>query len=621
VVRVLGRDNDAVDDGWLCDKGRFGYQMLAAPDRPTEPRVREGGALRPAEWEEALESAARGLAEAHGKVAAIVGGGASNEEAYLLQRILRGPLGSADVTGTRHAAPSPPTRRALDDPRLSVGTASLDQADAILVVGTDPMHEMPILELRIRKAVRRHGANLLVAGERSTALDGGGAVDSSGCLEATRYEPGQGAAFLDALADDLESGEGENGIAVALAEAEDVVIVWGERIASGPGGGHGAEALLRVAEALRLAERPASGLYEVPEFANGRGIREAGAGEGTGPGLAAAPAGRSAAQVRAALEAGELEAVILWDVDPVRDFDEPEAWSRAIGAANFTLSVSMFDTVWTQKADVHLPAESHAEKEGTVTHPDGRLQRVRPSIPHPGAVAPLWQALCDLSAKLGDETGAGTAQEVFELLEADSPLYSGITYDTIGGTGVRWQETLAGDGSGEGRSEVRRPPSETSAEEVRGPATRVSAEPSPDPSSVAADGASLLGPGALLLGPGALLLGTYADLWADYVSERNASLEFLSPTQTIEISESTAVRLGVGNGTEVLVTGDNGKSLRAHVAIRPRNPDQVAFLIEGTRESGANLLSGARTVEIAEPPPEPDEEPTFGTAEREKVEW
>jgi len=149
----------------------------------------------------------------------------------------------------------------------------------------------------------------------------------------------------------------------------------------------------------------------------------------------------------------------------------------------------------------------------------------------------------------------------------------------------------------------------------------VPAEPSPDPSSVAADGASLLGPGALLLGPGALLLGTYADLWADYVSERNASLEFLSPTQTIEISESIAVRLGVGNGTEVVVTADNGRSLRAHVAIRPRTPDGVAFLIEGTRESGANLLSGARTVEIAEPPPEPDEEPTFGIAEREKVEW
>jgi NADH-quinone oxidoreductase subunit G len=608
VARVLSRDNENVDDGWLCDKGRFGYQMLASSDRPTEPRIREGGALRQAGWEEALERTARGLTEAHGKVAAIVGGGSSNEEAYLLQRMVRGSLGSADITGTRGAAPSPPTRRALDDPRLSVGTASLDRADAILVVGTDPMHEMPILELRIRKAVRRYGASLLVAGERPTALDGGAAIGSSGCLEAARYEPGQAAEFLEGLADELGSGGGGNGFAAALSGAEDVVIVWGERVATGPGGERGAAALLRIAAALELADRPDSGLYEIPEFANGRGIRESGAGEGTGPGLGPASKGRSAAEIRAALEAGDLEALILWDVDPVRDFDEPEAWSRAIGAASFTLSVSMFGSSSAQGADVQLPAESHAEKEGTVTHPDGRLQRVRPSVSHPGAVRPLWQALCDLSTKLGDETGAGTAEEVFELLAAESPLYAGITYDAIGGTGVRWQDAVRGAGSGavgEGPADVRRQERGSPSEGGTEPAHRVSSGPSPTAPPSA----------------GSLLLGTYRDLWADFVSERNPSLEFLRPSQTVEISESTAKRLGVGNGTAVLVTGDNGKSLRAHVAIRHRTPDEVAFLIEGTAENGANLLSGAATVEIAEPPPEPEEEPTFGTAEREKIEW
>ena len=192
VVRVLGRDNEAVDDGWLCDKGRFGYQMFSSADRPTAPQIREGGALRAASWEEALERAARGLTEAHGKVAAIVGGGASNEEAYMVQRMLRGPLASADLAGSPHAALPAETRRRLADPALTVATADLDHADAICVVGTDPMHEMPILELRIRKAVRRHGTDLLVATERPTALDGGAAVGTSGCAEAQRYAPGRG---------------------------------------------------------------------------------------------------------------------------------------------------------------------------------------------------------------------------------------------------------------------------------------------------------------------------------------------------------------------------------------------------------------------------------------------
>jgi len=585
VVRVLGRDNEEVDDGWLCDKGRFGYQMFSSGDRPTSPQIREGGALREASWDEALEHAARGLTEAHGKVAAIVGGGASNEEAYLLQRIVRGPLASTDVTGGAHAALPAAARRALADPSLAVSTSQIDDANAILVVGTDPMHEMPILELRIRKAVRRRGADLLVATERPTALDGGSAVGTSGCLEAKRYAPGAAADFLEELVGEVREGESE--FAKALTGADDAVVVWGESVTAGPDGERAAAALLALAAELDLAGQESGGLYEVPADANGRGIREAGASQNTGPGLTDASAGRSAAEIRDALESGELEALILWDVDPVRDFDEPEAWSRAIGASNFTLSASMFGNASGQNADVHLPAETHAEKEGTVTHPDGRLQRVRPSIPHPGNAGPLWQALTGLSAKLGDETGAGTAQEVFELLEQDSPLYSGMTYDTIGGTGQRWQES---GGAIEGAIE--------------------GGAPEGGPSPAAPEPAA-----------GALRLGTYHDLWADYVSERNPALEFLSPDQTVELSEATAKSLGVGNGTEVIVTGDNDRSLRAHVAVRHRIPDDVCFLIEGTRENAANLLSGASTVTIAEAPPEPEEEQTFGTSEREKVEW
>src|SRR4029079_19253027 len=88
-------------------------------------------------------------------------------------------------------------------------------------------------------------------------------------------------------------------------------------------------------------------------------------------------------------------------------------------------------------ANVHLPAESHAEKEGTLTHPDGRLQRVRPSVPRPGAVRPVWQALSELSGRLGDDPGAGTAGEVFDLIAAEVPFYAGITVDDIGGGGTR----------------------------------------------------------------------------------------------------------------------------------------------------------------------------------------
>ncbi len=114
------------------------------------------------------------------------------------------------------------------------------------------MHDMPILELRIRKAVRRHGSDLLVATERPTALDGGAAVDSSGCLEAARYAPGEAARFLAGLAEALDgAATDESGFAAALKGAEDVAIVWGERIATGPGAESAVASLLRDRRAAR----------------------------------------------------------------------------------------------------------------------------------------------------------------------------------------------------------------------------------------------------------------------------------------------------------------------------------------------------------------------------------
>ncbi len=594
VVRVLARDNEEVDDGWLCDKGRFGYQMFADPERPVAPRVNEGGALAEATWRDALDRAAAGLAEAKGRVAAIVGGGTSNEEGYLIQRLVRGALGSADVVSA--ASPSLPleTRRRLARPELSAAIAEIDHASAILVVGCDPMHEMPIAELRIRKAVRRNGAKLLVATDRPTALDGGAAIESEGALEAQRYAPGGAAGFLRELREAIGRGDESNGFAGALRDAESIVVVWSERMLSGPGAAAAAEELLGLADVLGIDGTDGGGMLEVPASANGRGLREAGCAEGFAPGLGEAPAGRSAAEIREALEAGELEGLILWDVDPVRDFDDPEGWQRAIGAADFVLASSAFDNESVSRADVHLPGETFAEKEGTVTHPDGRLQRVRPSVPHPGGVRPLWQALTELAALLGDETGAGTSPEVFDLLAEEAPFLRGITIDRIGGGGVRWPELVMelGAWSLERGAEAQRAASseQRAAEATAG------------------------------LGEREIRLGTYRDLWADYVADHNPALRFLSPSQTLEVHPDDAERLGVEQGQRVRVAAGEA-SLIASVALRERMLPGTGFLVEGIAGAGANRLKGAAVVTVGPAPEEPEERPTYGSSSREAVSW
>ena len=190
IQRVMARDNHEVDNGWLCDKGRFGFQMVSSEERITEPQL--GG--NRAGWEQALESAASKLGAGRGRIAAIVGGEASNEEAYLTQRIVREALGSPHVTSLDELAGGP--LAALSAPGMGASITAIDDAESVLLVGADPLNTMPILDLRLRKAVRHANLRLVVASDRPTALDGG-------AEETARYLPGEAAAFLAALADQL----------------------------------------------------------------------------------------------------------------------------------------------------------------------------------------------------------------------------------------------------------------------------------------------------------------------------------------------------------------------------------------------------------------------------------
>jgi NADH-quinone oxidoreductase subunit G len=606
VKRVVARDNAEVDDGWLCDRGRYGFEMFNAEERVRGPRLR-GGAE--ASWEQAIAKAAEALKAAGAESAAIVGD-ASNEEGYLVQRIMREALGTPHIDSRPSRGPSRETQVRLDHPDLSARVRDIDNADVILVVGTDPLHSSPILDLRIRKAIRRNGAKLAVATEQPTALDGGAAA-------VARYTPGGAGIFLADLtsalgADGTQSGDIDRTeshrpeeIAETLREAGSVVVIWGDRI--GREGEGASAALLDLAGALNLAGTNGSGLLEVPELTNARGLREAGCLPDAGPGLseargafttlsvANAPlAGKSTEEIRAALESGELKTILLFGVDPLRDFPDTEAWDRALTAADHVIAFSTFENATTAKADVIFPLETHAEKDGTVSHPDGRLQRVRPSASRPGDIRPNWGVLAELSLALGHDTGISSQPSAFAALTGAVPFYSGITDADIGGRGIRWQDTPAANSFGEAgaTSEAEKATGPDSPDTQRGaPAQHTETDP-------ASRGvASAPGPVASPAPGSALRLGTYRDLWAGPITELNPPLRFLAPQQRVELSVPDAERLGLKSNDEVSVA-QNGTSIRARVAIRERVQEGTCFLLEGTAESNANALLNESAVSV-----------------------
>jgi NADH-quinone oxidoreductase subunit G len=460
-LRVLARDNVEVDDGWLCDKGRFAYQSFHVDERVTEPLVRDGGTLRPVSWERALKEAAAGLARAGAGTGAIVGGQATGEEGLLLSRLAREALGSPHVDSRRGGSLQLELHRALGDPRLQARVSDLEFAHAVLVLAADPVNDAPILDLRLRKGVRRHKLDLAVAMPAESSLDRSAALS-------LRFGPGRGPAFAVALAaalrEDAEEQEltrlaslaGTEPAAVSELAAllrgpaeegseqgREVVIVFGERLTSGPDGAAGAEALLQIASRLGLAEVSGGGLFEIPAFTNGRGLREAGVLPNAGPGLSepALGGGRDAHAIAEGLASGELQALYLLQSEPQLDLPDAELWRRALSAASTVVAHASFLTESiAEYADVVFPAEAYAEKEGTIVHPDGRLQRLRPAIARPGDVRAGWQVISELAMRLGVDLDVLSGAMASERLLESVPFYAGLTLEEIGGRGVRWQE-------------------------------------------------------------------------------------------------------------------------------------------------------------------------------------
>jgi NADH-quinone oxidoreductase subunit G len=578
VVRVLARDNEEVDDGWLCDKGRFGYQAFSAPDRITAPLVRDGGYLREVPWERALSDAAAALRRSGERTVALVGGAATNEEGFLIQRLVREGLGSPHVDSRAAGRISGPHARTLARPDLSAKVSDIDHAGAILVLDTELVEEAPILDLRVRKAVRRNQARLVVASSRPSTLD-------PNAKAALRFAPGAAEAALGALATALGSarttsaslaesarrarasagfrpgapaagsGNGaEPGVAAVQAAADvlrdagDVVVVWGERVAAGDRGAEAVEALLALTGALGVADRPESGLIEVPAATNGRGLREVGCLPNLGPGLAdTATAGMTAAE---AVESEDLGAVLLFESKmPAATLERAAAVIAFSGYRTETLD---------EHADVVFPAEIYPEKEGTVTHPDGRLQRVRQALGRANEVRAGWSVLEELCGRAGAATGALTAPMVTATLAEVVPFYAGITLDEIGGQGVRWPEREAA--------------ASLAAQEV---STEALAD----------------APAA----PAGLRVAAVTGLWAGAEIERSPSLRFLADRARAEISAEDARAAGVEAGDDVRLSA-GGESVVAIAVVRTGVPAGSVFL------SGAALPDGEVVIAAAGPP-------------------
>ena len=409
VMRMVPRENEALNETWIADRDRFGFEGMYSADRVTEPMVRIGGVLQVVDWEVALTAAAEGLQKvraAHGGAAhgaAGRGGPATGflaspmatvEELYLLAQIARG-VGSANIDHRLRQLDFRAQENEGAFPNLGLNIADVEQLEGVLVVGSNLRHEMPLLAHRLRKAAVTRGAKVAFLNPRrfeymfpiaayaladSDLVSELAAVVRAAAAAANKPVPA-GAAAADGGAGEVN--DLHRALAAALMNGTRRAVILGTLAQR-----HPCYSELKALAAMlgELCGASAGCLTEGPNAAGGylAGAvphRMPGGTPATTPGLSA----------RAMLESSLPAYVLFGAIDPASDF---AADARALAAAELVVAMTThLPDALRAAAHVVLPIGSFAETSGTFVNVEGRWQSWAGAAKLPGEARPGWKVL------------------------------------------------------------------------------------------------------------------------------------------------------------------------------------------------------------------------------------
>ncbi len=407
VVRHLARENLDVNDGWLCDKGRFAFSFSDSPRRIPAPLVRDHG-LQPASFAEAFDAIAAALGGGSGRAAFLVGGRLADEDAYVLSRFARSVIGTNDVDarppGPNHVPLPLEAAAAVAGGPDAVTYRDVEHAPAILVAGLDAEQELPILHLRLRKAAKR-GARIVVIHPRRTRL--------ADVAEHVTVAPGAEADALRAFA----GAKKDPAVSFREAAAQGgALVLCGPRLMESPGAVAAAREVAAhidggfVLLTRRVGERGArwAGLHPAL-LPGGRSVAN-GAARGQvedvwGAGLPADP-GRGAMDILRAAADRQVDVLFLVGLDVLRDTPDAALAQRALANARFKVVVdtTLHDDV-RPFADVVLPASPAIERAGAFSDWEGRSQSFEPVRSAYAMSRPDWEIFQAMSEAFGKDMG------------------------------------------------------------------------------------------------------------------------------------------------------------------------------------------------------------------------
>jgi len=508
IYRVSAPFDVAPNYGNLCVKGRFGLDFTTHPRRLKTPLIRNGdgpGDFREASWDEALslvtEKLSQIVRESGGdSIATYACAKATNEDNYVFQKWVRAVMKTNNVDHCArlcHAGSVTGLQLAIGSSAMSNSIAEMENLDTFIVTGSNTTETHPVISLFLKKAVRQNGAKLIVIDPRQIEL-----TDFATLW--LRQKPGTDVAVYQAMAhvivteklynqdfirertedfedyvESLESftpewAEEVSGVpaddiraaARMYANAERAAFYWGMGISQSTHGTDNALSLTNLALMTGHVGKPGTGLNPLRGQNNVQGCSDSGGL----PNVYTAYQRVDNAAVKAKFEAkwhttlspdpgltvtemvdgaltGQIRAMVIMGENPLMSEPNLAHAKHALEALDFIVCLDIFMNETGELADVILPTASFAEKDGTFTNSDRRVQRVRQALPAVGEARPDWQVVCDLAkrmeAALGVEESAGFdynhPEDIWEEMREVTPDFFGITYERLEREGgVHW---------------------------------------------------------------------------------------------------------------------------------------------------------------------------------------
>jgi NADH-quinone oxidoreductase chain G len=457
VLTTVYDENQGFHNGQLCCRGRFGYQFVNSDKRLTTPLVRKNGTLTEASWDEALELVAARLRGAGASAAALATPRLTNEELVLFKRLME-TAGSANYdhsAGYAHAALTEGFARSFGATASPATIPDIQKSDLLLVIKTDSYETHPVIGFEINMAVKNKGAKLNILSDKR------GKLSKLPDAQTLVHTPGSEVAVINAMAKAILDEKLAAGSAAAIpgyAELEKALAGFTPDAVAGQSGlsaaairqlatdyakagkalilfpignaypGHNADLASAVANLALLTDKlgEGSGVLCMAEKNNSQGAVDMGF---------YATGGLGAGQIIDGCASGVIKTLFIAGENPVVSYPHRSAVTAALDNVEFLVVSDLFMTETAAMADVVLPACSFAEKEGTFTSVDRRVQHIKPAIGKVGQSRTDFEIFVTLIAKLGGQAPA-TPAAVFGEIAASAPGYAGMSYASLGEAGA-----------------------------------------------------------------------------------------------------------------------------------------------------------------------------------------